>query len=335
MRFTPSNPATRLSALLLLSGVAFSQSATDAFDFDVTPPYRGATTAQYAGWDVFTVAFGGVNLPDDPASDLPATLEQTVPGAIITSTMNIYSPGAASAFVVDVSVADPLRTALLQVRSLGNPLDDATFVLTYQGTNGPEEVFPTSIQQLSPAGGFAAEKAFEFDLGGVAAAVTDFELRFNAAAPNCSLSAVLLDVDLDGEIGTSYCSVAPNSTGSIGELNAFGSTALADNEVELRLSQLPGSTFGVLIVSQIQDSVPFAGGGTGTLCLGGSIGRFSPFSADPSGSFIASVDVNQIAAPTGSVPAQPGETWNFQCWHRDVGTPPTSCFTEAVAITFQ
>ena len=335
MRFTPQTPVIRLSALLFLTGAASSQSATDAFDFDLTPPYRGATTAQYAGWDVFTVAFGGVNLPDDPASELSASLEQTVPGAIITSTMNIYSPGAASAFVVDVSVADPVETAFLQVRSLGNPLDDASFVLTYPSGSGTQEVFPSSIQLLSPAGGFAEEKAFEFDLSGVGAAVRDFELRFSATAPNCSLSAVLLDVDLDGEIGTSFCGVAPNSTGAVGELNAYGSTVVADNSVELRLSQLPASAFGVFIVSQTQGFTPFAGGGAGPLCLGGSIGRFTPFTSDSSGAFSVAVDVDQLAGSSGPVAAQPGETWSFQCWHRDVGTPPTSSFTEAAAITFQ
>ncbi len=335
MRFTPHSPLLRLSALLALTGAATAQSATDAFDFDITPPFRGAATAQYAGWDVFTVAFGGVNLPDDPASDLSATLEQTVPGAIITSTMNIYNPGSASAFVVDVVVAEPLKTAVLQVRSLGNPLDDTSFVLTYDNGGVTEEVFPSSTQLLSPIGGFAAEKAFEFDLTGSAASVTEFELRFLAAAANCSLSAALLDVDVEGEIGTSYCTVAPNSTGVTGELNAFGSTNVADNMVELEVSALPASTFGIFITSQTQDFVPLAGGGTGTLCLGGSIGRFALFSSGSAGEYAVTLDLGQLAGPTGPVAVQAGETWNFQVWHRDVGTPPTSSFTEATAISFQ
>ena len=127
----------------------------------------------------------------------------------------------------------------------------------------------------------------------------------------------------------------PNSTGAVGELNAYGSTVVADNSVELRLSQLPASAFGVFIVSQTQGFTPFAGGGAGTLCLGGSIGRFTPFTSDSSGAFSVAVDVDQLAGSSGPVAAQPGETWSFQCWHRDVGTPPTSSFTEAAAITFQ
>ena len=31
--------------------------------------------------------------------------------------------------------------------------------------------------------------------------------------------------------------------------------------------------------------------------------------------------------------AMPGDTWNFQCWYRDVGN--SSNFTDAIAITYQ
>ena len=33
------------------------------------------------------------------------------------------------------------------------------------------------------------------------------------------------------------------------------------------------------------------------------------------------------------VAAQPGDTWNFQCWYRDVAN--TNNFTDAVSILFQ
>ena len=32
---------------------------------------------------------------------------------------------------------------------------------------------------------------------------------------------------------------------------------------------------------------------------------------------------------------QPGESWNFQCWHRDLNPNPTSNFSDAVTILFE
>lgn len=332
MRSFLTRPSLRASALVTLIGVASAQSATDAFDFDLTPSFRGASTAQYAGWEVFTIAFGGSNLPDDTGSDLTASLSQTVPGAFITSTNNIYNPGAASSFVIEGSLAAPLKTAVLQVRSLGNPLSDPTFTLTYDDNGTLVEVFPSSIQLLSPSGGFAEEKAFQFDVP-ASEGVEDFSIVFDATAPNCSLNAVLLDVNTDGEIGTTFCSGPPNSTGSTGALSAFGSTAIADNDVELRASSLPSHAFGIFIASTAQQTTVFSNGAV--LCLGGSIGRFSPFNSGAGGEFSVALDLAAIATPNGVTPVLPGETWSFQCWHRDVGTPPTYSLTEALEITFQ
>ncbi len=36
----------------------------------------------------------------------------------------------------------------------------------------------------------------------------------------------------------------------------------------------------------------------------------------PLGTFVARVDFTAIPQPTGPVAAQPGETWQFQAWHR-------------------
>ena len=73
-------------------------------------------------------------------------------------------------------------------------------------------------------------------------------------------------------------------------------------------------------------------GSSGILCLAGNIGRFNAVSQiiqGPTG-FI-DVDLTSIPVnPTAGV--QPGETWNFQGWYRDV--PNTSNFTGAVSVTF-
>ena len=49
------------------------------------------------------------------------------------------------------------------------------------------------------------------------------------------------------------------------------------------------------------------------------------------------VDALAIPTPSNSVAAQPGQTFNFQLWHRDVGAGglPTSNFSDAVSVVYQ
>ena len=100
---TPGRRTLRAGLALLAPATALAapQTTPDAFDAEITPGFRGSTAALYAGWDAFTLPFGGANLPDDPASDLAAGLEQSTPGAFITSSGNIYSPGAAPTFALE------------------------------------------------------------------------------------------------------------------------------------------------------------------------------------------------------------------------------------------
>ena len=49
--------------------------------------------------------------------------------------------------------------------------------------------------------------------------------------------------------------------------------------------------------------------------------------------FSIQVDLTAVPQPTGTVAVQPGDTWNFQAWYRDLGG--TNNFTDAVSVTFQ
>jgi hypothetical protein len=46
------------------------------------------------------------------------------------------------------------------------------------------------------------------------------------------------------------------------------------------------------------------------------------------------VDVTAVPQPTGNTVVQPGETWNFQCWHRDTNPGATSNFSPGYSVTF-
>ena len=136
-----------------------------------------------------------------------------------------------------------------------------------------------------------------------------------------------------GPIGTSYCSPAiPNTTGQPGVIGAEGSTAIPNNDVTLTASMLPAGQFGYFLNSQTQGffNPP---GSSGFICLGGSIGRFNqPGNIGQGPSFSIQLDLTAIPQPTGNVAVQPGETWNFQCWYRDIAN--TNNFTDGINIQF-
>lgn len=139
-----------------------------------------------------------------------------------------------------------------------------------------------------------------------------------------------------GPIGTNYCGPGNvNSTGLPSALSAFGSTFVADNLVTLTSSQLPLNQFGYYITSQTQGFIPFPGGSQGNLCLSGSVGRYSSSigSSGSTGLISLALDLSQTPQPAGPVSISPGESWNWQLWHRDQGG--NSNFTDGIQITFQ
>lgn len=136
--------------------------------------------------------------------------------------------------------------------------------------------------------------------------------------------------------GTRYCSPASvNSTGLSSSLIALGSIAAAENLLALRATEMPPHQVGYLLMSRNKGSVT-PPGSQGVLCLGGTLVKNVDAIEDtgPAGSLSIRIDLSKL--PTG-VPhtVQPGETWNFQCWYRDVNPGPTSNFTDAVSVTFR
>lgn len=151
-------------------------------------------------------------------------------------------------------------------------------------------------------------------------------------------------LDLQGGLGApglllnTSCLGVVNSTGSPGSLIAFGSPFAADNDVSLLATDLPPASFGFFVTSTASAFIPNPGGSDGTLCLGGSIGRFvgpgQVLQASPGGVFSLTLDLTQQPTPTGFVAVQGGESWFFQAWHRDFTGVVTSNFTSALQVDF-
>lgn len=136
------------------------------------------------------------------------------------------------------------------------------------------------------------------------------------------------------EIGTEYCAAEPNSTGTVGRLAAFGSTVVDLDDLRLVARDLPTAEFGYFLNSDTAGFFANPGGSAGNLCLGGAPGRHSdtPVFTGVAGSAALELELGALPRPGGPVAVQPGETWNFQLWHRDGST---SNFTTAVAVEFE
>ncbi len=139
-------------------------------------------------------------------------------------------------------------------------------------------------------------------------------------------------------IGTVYCTSPANSTGVTAALDVEGSPSIQLNDVLVRCSSMPQQSVGYFLVSMVPGNVAHPGGSTGTLCLGGAIGRYSSFAASSGslGEITLNFDLTAVSQPTGPVSVMPGEAWHFQCWYRDslLGFP-TSNFSEAAEVTFR
>lgn len=146
-------------------------------------------------------------------------------------------------------------------------------------------------------------------------------------------------LDFDLGIGIRYCTANPNSTGAPAEIEAFGSLAVANDDLTLRATGVPVNQFGIFVTSQTSGFS--ANVGEGNLCLAGNIGRFflpsQILSAGTTGTYALNISLDEIPQGTVLVSIQPGETWYFQSWYRDLTSNglPTSNFTDGVELAFQ
>ncbi|MEE8467386.1 MAG: CHRD domain-containing protein [Planctomycetota bacterium] len=132
-----------------------------------------------------------------------------------------------------------------------------------------------------------------------------------------------------------YCSGLANSFSIDGaRLTTVGDFTAANDSLVFHASGVPPGKFGYLLVGQ-GTVVVHPPGSEGAICLAGSsLGRYPAqgLTADNAGG-LGPFTPDILTLPNNLGTALVGETWNFQCWFRDVGN--TSNFTDAVAVTFE
>jgi len=169
--------------------------------------------------------------------------------------------------------------------------------------------------------------------------VAPSNLVIASAWTRAAIMAVAFVGTASAQVGTNYCTPAPNSTGSAATISGSGSTYVTWNNLVLASAGLPPNAAAFFLCSQAQGFVQNPGGSAGNLCLGNPIGRLvGGVIANSGATGTVNVTANLLAMPqpTGAVMVQPGETWNFQCWYRDsVGGATTSNFSNGLAVLFE
>lgn len=228
-----------------------------------------------------------------------------------------------------------------------NPNDDCYLILIHPdgapqatGWNHYEFDLPTA-QTTAATGWFAGGACSTTDIDQVwNSIVTDVDRMFFVldAAPGTGCAPTNWSLGIDnisvqrGTLGSVYCAGLPNSTGERSQIEGYGSTSIASNNVTLELLELPVSSFGYFLMSQSTQRVPVA---SGDLCLQAPIIRHSLSVLQANGSGRAQFSPDLTSLPQATV-FQPGDTWNFQFWHRDSGaTGPTANFSEGLTIQFE
>lgn len=192
-----------LGAVSLGLGIAaaLSASAQGGFTNPLIPSWAGGPNTQHAGWESFTQAGGGPNLPDQSGS-APFSLMNYAPGAFITGTGNLYGSGA-PLFIsmmggTQGNAASPI-SVVLNVSTAGSTLNMSSVRLWLFDSAGNVAFAPPTSSEIrfdapSPPQGSAQNVAFVWTAPATSFAASGWRIEFSASAANMSLDAVRVDI---------------------------------------------------------------------------------------------------------------------------------------------
>lgn len=189
---------------------------------------------------------------------------------------------------------------------------------------------------------------------GTTSQFTNRTVELRPAPPNSISSIVSFGQDHDGELyiveqggqiwkivadcaATSYCNALPNSTGNTGFLSVTGSFSIATNNMVLSCNALPPFSAGIFFYGGARASFP---AGQGIVCVSSNATqpatRVAPvLMSDLLGGVSLAIDFTAPQQSMGPSAILPGQTWNFQYWHRDtIGGQATWNYSNALSIYF-
>lgn len=182
--------------------LSLSAGAADAgFVNPLMPDWHGATNTSFVGWESFSSASGAPNLPNFPGTAANGVLFNFGPGAIITSTGNMYGyagPLFIAAFGSTLDYQSPIEV-VLNVSTAGTLINSSSVSLTFNDNLGHSATVAPAFTEvrydepMPPPGGSVQNVAFGFSTSNLEFAATNWRLDFSSISANMSLDAVTLD----------------------------------------------------------------------------------------------------------------------------------------------
>lgn len=175
--------STKLSALTLALGIAFSGSALAAGDvWDTANPWGTSTLTDFAAWNVFG---GTSDSSPEVAGSGAGTVTENTGAAFVTGGGNIYSFSGATSFTATLaSSASGLFDVYLRVATLGTDAAPTAFLGSVAATK-----VSTTVATLGGFGGSEIESYWKWS--NVSASST-YTFNFGASGSSMSLDQLAL-----------------------------------------------------------------------------------------------------------------------------------------------
>jgi hypothetical protein len=164
-------------------------------------PWAGGASAQFAQWDSFSSAYGGVNAPDAVGSS-PFSLINFSPDAVLASSGNIYGPSSP----LYVMIMGGTRGGQTPLQIILNVATAGTFIpqggvrlslFDNQGNSMSLSPAATEIRSEAPTPpqGAARTTAYTWNTASMPFMATGFRIEITGGPGNMALDAVRLDLN--------------------------------------------------------------------------------------------------------------------------------------------
>ncbi|MSR44616.1 MAG: hypothetical protein EXS15_04555 [Phycisphaerales bacterium] len=174
-------------------------SATAAADFidPVVPAWRGSAGADFYGWESFTSAFGGPNLPNYEGTESGAALFNFGAGAFITGAGNLYAGGGPLSISIYGGLTSAVSDIIVNLATMGTIINGGSVRVTLADNAGNFVMLAPTVSSLQSStegeGGYIQTRAYRWEIGPLSFEATRFVIDFASQSSSIALNTVSAD----------------------------------------------------------------------------------------------------------------------------------------------
>jgi hypothetical protein len=182
------------------SPLCCQNEASADFVNPVVPVWRGAANADFYGWEIFTSAFGGPNLPNYAGTETGAALFNFGAGATINSSGNIQANGGSLSMSLYAGAWEQVAEVIVNIATIGTVVNNDSFVLgLYNNSSGGLTVTPSAMEirssEAAPGGqGLIQTRTYKWIVPPTGSILPRFQLNFASMSNNITLDTLSVDV---------------------------------------------------------------------------------------------------------------------------------------------